>query len=112
MLKKGTDRGLRRWRAVALLAVGAAIGIVMVATPAGAHITTWTHLRDAHVKPWADARYVNAVPGTNKAPVAVRAEKLTGITIVRSAAVTVSAGTENLATATCPAGTFVVGGGA
>jgi hypothetical protein len=67
MLRKGTDPGLRRWRAVALLVIGAIIGIIMVATPAGAHITTWTHLRDGHIKPWADKRYVRAT-GTLSIP--------------------------------------------
>jgi hypothetical protein len=66
-MKRGTDRGMRRWRAVALLTVGAVIGVVMVATPAGAHITTWAHLRDAHVRPWADQRYVRAT-GTLSIP--------------------------------------------
>ena len=55
MLKKGTDRGMRRWRAVAVLAVGVAIGTTMVATPAGAHLTT----RLSHLFKHTDARYVN-----------------------------------------------------
>jgi hypothetical protein len=113
MLKKGTDRGLRRWRAVALLATGIAIGVTMTATPAMSHVGgTVSHLWNTHIKPKADARYVNSVAGTNKAPVAVTAEKLNGITIVKSAVVTISPSTENNAIATCPAGTFVVGGGA
>jgi hypothetical protein len=67
-LTKGTNRGLRRWRAVALLAVGMTIGVVMVATPAGAHVGgTVGHLWNDHIKPKADARYANAVSGTDKA---------------------------------------------
>jgi hypothetical protein len=49
----------RRWKLVALLAAGIAIGVVMVGTPAGAHVGgTVTHLW-GHLKPKADARYVN-----------------------------------------------------
>jgi hypothetical protein len=49
----------KRWAAVALLAAGMAIGIVMVATPAGAHVGgTVNHLWN-HLKPKADKRYVN-----------------------------------------------------
>lgn len=33
----------RRWKVVALLAAGIAIGVVMVGTPAGAHVAGWTH---------------------------------------------------------------------
>jgi hypothetical protein len=68
MLKKGIDRGMPRWRAVALLAIGALIGVVMVATPAGAHVGgTVGHLWKDHIKPRADARYANAISGTDKA---------------------------------------------
>jgi hypothetical protein len=49
----------RRWKLVALLAAGIAIGVVMVGTPAGAHVGgTVAHLW-GHLKPRADARYVN-----------------------------------------------------
>lgn len=49
----------KRWASVALLAAGIAIGVVMVATPAGAHVGgTVNHLWN-HLKPKADARYVN-----------------------------------------------------
>lgn len=58
MLNKKTDRGIRRWRAATLLAVGVVIGMVMVATPAGAHVGgTVGHLWNNHIKPKADARY-------------------------------------------------------
>ena len=49
----------RRWRLVALLATGIAIGIAMVGTPVGAHIGSVSHLWNQHLKPKADARYVN-----------------------------------------------------
>ena len=41
----------KRWAAVALLAAGIAIGVVMVATPAGAHVSNWAHNWNAHIKP-------------------------------------------------------------
>lgn len=48
----------RRWKLVALLAAGIAIGVVMMGTPAGAHVASWTHNWNAHIKPKADKRYV------------------------------------------------------
>jgi hypothetical protein len=51
-------RGRRR-TAVALLAAGMAIGIVMVGTPAGAHVGGTVNHLWGHLKPKADARYVN-----------------------------------------------------
>jgi hypothetical protein len=47
----------RRWRSVAVLAAGVAIGIAIVATPAASHIGSLTHLWNHHIKPKADARY-------------------------------------------------------
>lgn len=47
----------RRWKLVALLATGIAIGVVMVGTPAGAHVASWAHNWNTHIKPRADARY-------------------------------------------------------
>jgi hypothetical protein len=52
----------RRWKLVALLAAGIAIGVVMVGTPAGAHVASWTHNWNTHIKPKADKRYL---PGGN-----------------------------------------------
>ena len=107
MLKKGSDRGMRRWRAVALLATGVAVGVTMMATPAASHVGgTVGHLWNDHIKPRADARYVNAVPGTDAAP------KIGAVTIVNSAWTPIPASGEVGVTATCPAGTYVVGGGA
>ena len=51
-----------RWKAVALLATGAAIGLVVAGTPAGAHVGSWTHNWTAHIRPKADPRYL---PGGN-----------------------------------------------
>jgi hypothetical protein len=48
-----------RWAAMALLAAGIAIGIVMVATPAGAHVGGSVNHLWNHLKPKADKRYVN-----------------------------------------------------
>jgi hypothetical protein len=47
----------RRWKLAALLAVGIAIGVVIMGTPAGAHIGSVTHLWKKHIKPRTDARY-------------------------------------------------------
>jgi hypothetical protein len=54
----GTGRSLRRWRAVALVATGIAVGVAMTATPVVGHITgSVAHLWNAHIKPKTDARY-------------------------------------------------------
>jgi hypothetical protein len=59
---------MRRWRAIALVAAGLAIGVAMMATPAASHVGgTVGHLWNDHIKPRADARYANAVAGTDKA---------------------------------------------
>ena len=50
-------RSSRRWRTFAVLAVGVAIGVAIVATPAASHIGSVTHLWNNHIKPKADARY-------------------------------------------------------
>lgn len=50
-------QGQKRWRIIALLATGIAIGVVMVATPATGHISGWTHNWTQHIKPKTDARY-------------------------------------------------------
>jgi len=50
-------KGSRRWRLVALLALGVAIGTTIVATPASANIGGVFHLWNEHIKPLTDARY-------------------------------------------------------
>jgi hypothetical protein len=47
----------RRWRLVAILAAGVAIGIAIAATPAASHIGSVAHLWNHHIKPKADKRY-------------------------------------------------------
>ncbi len=49
----------RRWRAVALLALGIVLGIALTASPAASHVAGWTHNWNKHIKPRADKRYVN-----------------------------------------------------
>ena len=46
----------KRWTAVALLAAGIAIGVVMVATPAGAHVGGSVNHLWNQLKPKAEAR--------------------------------------------------------
>jgi hypothetical protein len=48
----------RWWRTTAVLALGVVIGTVLVATPAGSHIGTVTHLWKQHIRPKADKRYL------------------------------------------------------
>lgn len=56
--QRGDRRHSRRWRLVALLATGVAIGTTMVATPASAHVGgSVLHFWNDHIKPLADARY-------------------------------------------------------
>ena len=74
---KRRDFRLRRTHAVVLVAVGLVIGVTMMATPAMSHVGgTVGHLWNNHIKPRADARYANAVAGTDKAK---DADKLDGI---------------------------------
>lgn len=48
----------RRWKMAALVAVGALVGVVMGATPAGGHVGgSVSHLWNQHIKPKTDARY-------------------------------------------------------
>lgn len=49
----------RRWKRVALLTAGILMGVVMVGTPVGAHVTSSVNHIWAHIKPKADNRYVN-----------------------------------------------------
>ena len=49
----------RRWRTVAVLAVGVLVGVALAAGPAQGHFGTVKHLWNHHIKPKADARYIN-----------------------------------------------------
>jgi len=57
----------RRWKAVALISTGIMIGVVLVGSPAGAHVSSWAHNWTAHIKPRADARYDTKTLGRGKA---------------------------------------------
>ena len=48
----------RRWKTVALVAASLALGVVIAATPATAHVGGWLHNWNQHIKPKADARYM------------------------------------------------------
>jgi hypothetical protein len=92
-VKERTKRGTRLRRTIAVLALGIAIGTMMVATPAGAHVGgTVGHLWNDHIKPKADARYLQNTK-----------------TLIVSD--TVTDGNFDVSTVTCPAGWQAVGGG-
>jgi hypothetical protein len=74
---KGVEVGDRRWKVVALLATGIAIGVVMAGSPAGAHVGGTVNHLWGHLKPKADARYERPViqPGqTVRGTIGFRAE--------------------------------------
>lgn len=48
----------RRWKTIALLATGLALGIVVIGTPATAHVGGWVHNWNTHIKPQSDSRYM------------------------------------------------------
>lgn len=52
------ERDGRRWRTVALLALGILLGVALTATPAGSHVAGWAHNWKKHIRPKADARYL------------------------------------------------------
>jgi hypothetical protein len=60
----------RRWRATAVLALGAVIGIMLVAQPAGAHFLPSINHIWAHIKHKADHRYLLRPTGMQQAWVA------------------------------------------
>src|SRR5688572_8015879 len=92
-MKRGTDRGMRRWRAATLLALGVVIGMVMVATPAGAHVGGTVNHLWGHLKPKTDARYLQNT-----------------IRVVESGG-TVALGGFDAEIVNCPAGYQAIGGG-
>ena len=79
----------RRWKVVALLAVGISIGVAMSATPAVSHVSGWVHNWNRHIKPrtdaryyrkaLADARYYNVGETAANATNAANADKLDGV---------------------------------
>jgi hypothetical protein len=58
-MEEKKTRVSRWWRTTTVLTLGVVIGTVLMATPAGSHIGTVTHLWNKHIKPRADARYLN-----------------------------------------------------
>jgi hypothetical protein len=65
-MQKEGKRVSRRWRTASVLALGIIIGTMLLATSAGGHVGgTVSHLWNKHIKPRADARYVN-VKGTER----------------------------------------------
>jgi hypothetical protein len=74
------------WRTVAVLAIGVALGVSMMATPAAGHVGgTVGHLWTKHIRPLADQRYykkteVNAKVAVLESRVAALESKLAAVT--------------------------------
>lgn len=72
-----------RWKMVALLAAGMAIGVTMTATPAVGHVSGWVHNWNRHIKPRTDARYYRKALADaryyNVGETAANAEMLDGV---------------------------------
>jgi hypothetical protein len=47
----------RLWKIAALAATSMTVGVLIVATPAGAHVADWAHNWTEHIRPRTDARY-------------------------------------------------------
>jgi hypothetical protein len=79
----GEKKAGRRVRAVSLLALGLIVGIAMTATPASGHVTgSVAHLikhmkKVFYTKTQSNNRFVNAIPGTDKARQAANADHAT-----------------------------------
>jgi hypothetical protein len=58
-MKERTKRGTRLRRTIVVLALGVALGTMIVATPASAHFRSSIDHIWSHIKPKADVRYVN-----------------------------------------------------
>jgi hypothetical protein len=85
-MQEGSRKVSRRWHTASVLAIGVAIGAVMVATPAGTHVGgTVAHLWKKHIKPKADVRYANAVAGTDKAKNANKVDGYSARQLIRVA---------------------------
>jgi hypothetical protein len=115
---KRRDFRLRRTHAVVLVAVGLVIGVTMMATPAMSHVGgTVGHLWNDHIKPRADARYANAVAGTDQAKNAAKLQGRTwgnflgDVRVVVKSSGAISAGSFGTETVSCPAGYSVIAGG-
>jgi hypothetical protein len=92
-MEDGKKSATRRWRATALLALGAIIGTMLVAQPAGAHfLPSISHIW-SHIRPKADARYLQNTK-----------------TVVKAGPV-VALGSFGSQTVMCPAGYQATGGG-
>jgi hypothetical protein len=72
----------RRWRMAALLATGIAIGVVIAGTPAGAHVTDWTHNWTQHIRPKADARYYTKTQANARFSRAFASDRAPGLTTI------------------------------
>lgn len=84
----------RRTGAIALVIVGLVIGVAMMATPAIGHVGgTVSHLWSQHIKPKADARY------------------LQNTIVVTETSGSITPGNFGTARADCPAGWKAIGGG-
>jgi hypothetical protein len=93
-VKERTKRGTRLRRTIVVLALGIAIGTMIVATPAMGHVGgTVGHLWNDHIKPRGDARYLQNT---------VRVVKFGG---------TVAIGSFDADSVNCPAGYQAIGGG-
>jgi hypothetical protein len=119
---RGKDR---RWKVVALLAAGVAIGVSISATPAVGHVSGWVHNWNTHIKPRTDARYYTKPAAEaryyNVGETAANADALDGVdstALLRDdAGVYTSTGPSNaddskFTVVNCPAGKIPLGGGA
>jgi hypothetical protein len=92
-MKRRDKRVSSRWRLASVLAIGVAVGSVMVATPAGAHVGGTVNHLWGHLMPKADARYLQQRMKT---------------VVVSDTALN---GQHEVAIATCPTGYRATGGG-
>jgi len=92
-VKERSKRGTRLRRMIVVLAIGVAIGTMIMATPASAHFRSSIDHIWSHIKPKADARYLQNT---------VRVVKFGG---------TVALGGFDSEIVNCPAGYQAIGGG-